>query len=191
MYLTPLCMSGTKCTLFCLKREKELACFRDAGTVGAEGAYTPQILTDQLTLSQPGGQIMPPPSDFKTFRHLWLAWKKNTEVQSKETETEKVHLYKSAMTFFFPSQFLFFFPSLSPSAFCSSSSALCIITMGWNHFWSSFSCYFCLHEIIFLQIWYKLHNGIKVVLLPSDNLDGTIHMKYALNNYEISQVVHN
>ena len=30
-------MSGTKCTLFCLKMEKELACFRDAGTVGAGG----------------------------------------------------------------------------------------------------------------------------------------------------------
>ena len=44
------------------------------------------------------------------------------KVQKQETETEKVHPYKSAMTFFS-------FSSLSPSAFCSSrahSKALCV-----------------------------------------------------------------
>ena len=36
--------------------------YRDGGTGrGAEGEHAPQILADQLTLSQPGGgQIMPP-----------------------------------------------------------------------------------------------------------------------------------
>ena len=182
-------MSGTKCTLFCLKREKELACFRNAGTVGAEGAYPPQILTDQLTLSQP--DYAHPPQILRHSDISGLLGRRTQKSKAKRRKLKKFISINLQWLSFFPSQFLFFFPSLSPSAFCSSSSALCIITMGWNHFWSSFSCYFCLHEIIFLQIWYKLHNGIKVVLLPSDNLDGTIHMKYALNNYEISQVVHN
>ena len=41
---------------------------------GAWGLQPPQFLTDQLTLSQPGGQIMPatvlpaPPPDFQTLR---------------------------------------------------------------------------------------------------------------------------
>ena len=41
---------------------------------GAGGALAPQFLTKQLTLSQPGGQIMPttviqaPPPDFQTLR---------------------------------------------------------------------------------------------------------------------------
>ena len=44
--------------------------------VGAEGALPLQILADQLTLSEPGGQIMPTiwlyaPPDFQTFRHPW------------------------------------------------------------------------------------------------------------------------
>ena len=46
---------------------------RDGGTGGAGGH---QILADQFTLSQPGGQIMPTtlllapfPPDFQTFRH--------------------------------------------------------------------------------------------------------------------------
>ena len=39
------------------------------------GAHAPQILADQLTLSQPGGNIMPPTlllslPDYQTKRHL-------------------------------------------------------------------------------------------------------------------------
>ena len=48
--------------------------FRDAAREGAGGAAAPQILADQLTLSQPGGLIMPttvlraPSPDFQTLR---------------------------------------------------------------------------------------------------------------------------
>ena len=142
-------MSGTKCTLFCLKREKELASFRDAGTMGAGGAYAPQILMDQLTLYQPGGQIMPP-SAFKTFWHPWLAfaYERTQKSKAKRRKLKKfISINLQWLSFFSVLsslfQFLFFSPSLSPSAFCSRSSALCNITIGWNHFWGIFS-FFCL-----------------------------------------------
>ena len=48
--------------------------------VGGWGALAPQFLAKQLTLSQPGGQIMPTteiqaPPDFQTLRRPWnMCW---------------------------------------------------------------------------------------------------------------------
>ena len=62
--------------IFCLRATMWQSC-RNLGGEGQERGRSPlQILADQLTLSEPGGQIMPTiwlyaPPDFQTFRHPW------------------------------------------------------------------------------------------------------------------------
>ena len=94
---------------------------------------------------------MPPlPSAFKTFWHPWLAfaYERTQKSKAKRRKLKKfISINLQWLSFFSVLsslfQFLFFSPSLSPSAFCSRSSALCNITIGWNHFWGIFS-FFCL-----------------------------------------------
>ena len=109
----------------------------------------------------------------------WLCLWKNTEVQSKETETEKVHLYKSAMTFFFLSQFSLPVSFLFSQVFLLLPFVVVVVLSVISQWGETISkvafivLFFCPHERIFLQIWY---NGIKVVWSTSNRLDETIHI---------------
>ena len=142
---------------------------------------------------------MPPlPSAFKTFWHPWLAfaYERTQKSKAKRRKLKKfISINLQWLSFFSVLsslfQFLFFSPSLSPSAFCSRSSALCNITIGWNHFWGIFS--FFLPSFFFkFGTNYRMESKY-VVWLTFDHLDlGTIPK---WNMFSIimksQQVVHN
>ena len=65
---------------------------------GAGGAVAPQFLAEQLTLSQPGGQIMPTtvlqaPPDFQTLRRPCICiWKiKANKIELVDNMIDKKH----------------------------------------------------------------------------------------------------